>query len=98
MRQEVGYDKLRIGRIVADAHVDRLAVFERDHAVQLERNGDPLVFLYAAVVMGLEIRKLVAFVKRILLEVDARRIDMRTGDNAAFLKAFPADDGEHKSL
>ena len=48
--------------------------------------------------MGLEICKLVAFVKRILLEVDARRIDMRAGDNAAFLKAFPADDGEHKSL
>lgn len=66
--------------------------------MQLEGNGDPLIFLYAAVIMGLEIRKLVAFVKRILLEVYARLIDMRAGDNAAFLKAFTADDGEHKSL
>ena len=66
--------------------------------MQLEGDGDPLIFLYAAVVMSLEIGKLVAFVKRILLEVYARRIDMRAGDNAAFLKAFTADDGEHKSL
>ena len=67
MRQEVCYDKLRVGGIVADGDINSFAALERDNAVQLKRDGNPLVFLYAAVVMGLEIGQLIAFVQGILL-------------------------------
>ena len=42
VRQEVCDDKLRLVRLAADGDVDRAAVLERDRAVQLQRDRDPL--------------------------------------------------------
>ena len=98
VRQKIGYDKLRIGGIVTDGDVNDFAGLKRYNAVQLKRYGHPLVFLYAAVVMCLEIRKLVAFVQGVLLEVDARRVDMRAGYHNALFEALFSYDGQHQRL
>ena len=67
VRQKVCDDKLGILRLTADGDIDDLAVFERHNAVQLERNGHPLVLLDTAVVVGLEVGKLIRLVQGVLL-------------------------------
>ena len=67
MRQQIGDDKLGIIAVAADDNVDDLAGLQRNHTVQFQRNGNPLIFLDTAVIMGLEIGKLIVFVQRQLL-------------------------------
>ena len=54
MRQQIGDRELRILGILADDDLNGLAVLLRHDAVDFQRDGDPLVFLDAAVVMRLE--------------------------------------------
>ena len=67
MRQEIRDNKLGILRLTADSDIDDLAVFERNNAVQLERDRHPLVLLDTAVVVGLEVGKLIGLVQGVLL-------------------------------
>ena len=64
------------------AHVNRhdAAIFLGNDTMQCERYRDPLVVLDASVVMRIEMQQLVALEQRVLLEVEARRIDVRTQD------------------
>ena len=98
MRQKVSDDKARLARLTADRKLDGLAALERDNAVKLKRNGDPLILFYAAVVMSLEVAELVTFIHAYLLEVKARRVNMSACNNAALCKALFADHGEHERL
>ena len=67
MGQQVGDDELGLARFPADDHVHHLAALEGHNAVQLQRDGDPLVFLDAAVVVGLEVAQLVRLIHGDLL-------------------------------
>ena len=78
--QQVGDAEHRIVRVVAHLDVHHGAVFLRDHAVQRQRQRDPLVVLDAAVIMRIEQREPVRLVQRVLLEVEARAVDVRAQD------------------
>ena len=83
MRQQVGDDEARLIRFSADADIHDSAVLEHGNAVQLEWDSYPLIFLYPAVIVRAEIAELVRLIHRVLLEVDARRIDMGAGNYRA---------------
>ena len=80
MDEQVGDAEDGIIGVLADLHVHHAAVLLGDHAVQRQRDGDPLVVLDAAVVMGVHEGKLAGFVQRVLLDVQARAVDVRTKD------------------
>ena len=80
MRQQVGHAEHRVGLIIADVHLYHLAVGGRHHAVQRQGQRRPLVVLDAAVVVGVQKREVVGLVQRVLLDVEARRVDMRPQD------------------
>ena len=98
MRQQVGDNELGLVRIAADHHIDDLAVFQRNGAVKLKGNGDPLIFFNAAVVVRLEVAHLILLIQRDLLEVDAGGIDVCAGDNGAFSQALFADHSQQQRL
>ena len=98
VRQQIGDDKLRLVRLAADGDIDRAAVLERDGAVQLQRDRDPLVLLDAAVIVRLEIRQLRVLVHRRLLEIKARRVDVRARDHAAVVERLLTEHGQHERL
>src|SRR5699024_4430284 len=84
MDQQVGYKNNGIGFFLTDADIDYCAVFLCDNPMNRKRNGHPLVFLDAAVVMRIEIRKLCIFIKRILLYIETRGVNMRTQNTHTF--------------
>ena len=98
MRQQICNDEARLIRISADADIHDSAVLEHGDAVQLKRDSDPLVFLYPAVIVRAEIAELVRLVHWVLLEVDARRVDMSTGNYCAAGQTVLADNREDKRL
>ena len=73
-----GWVIFRVANLHAAYHdLDDLAVLRRHDAVQLQRYGRPLVFLDAAVVVGLEEGQLVVLVERGLLEVSKEHLLIR---------------------
>ena len=98
MRQQIGDDKLRLVRLAADGDIDRAAVLERDGAVQLQRDRDPLILLDAAVIVRLEIRQLRVLIHRRLLEIETRGVDVRARDHAAVVKRLLPEHGQHERL
>ena len=96
--QQVGNDELRFIRFPADADVDHVAVFQGHNAVQLQRNGDPLVLLDAAIVVGAEKAHLIGLIHGDLLQVKPGRIHMSAGDHRALAQVLAADDGQHQGL
>ena len=76
----------------------RPSVFQRDCAVQLQRDRDPLILFDAAVVVRFEVAQLVLLVERDLLEVETGRVDMRAGDHRAVGQALFADHGQQQRL
>ena len=78
--QKVGHAEHRVGRVVADVHLHHLAVGFGHDAVKRQRQRRPLVVLYAAVVVRVQQREVVRLVQRILLDVEARRVDVRPQD------------------
>ena len=96
--QQVGNDELGFLRLPADADVDHIAVFQGHNAVQLQRNGDPLVLLDAAIVVGAEKAHLIGLIHGDLLQIQPGRIHMGAGDHRALAQVLAADDGQHQSL
>ena len=78
--EQVGNAEDGVVGILADLHVHHAAVLLGDHAVQRQRDGDPLVVFDAAVVMGVHEGKLAGFVQRVLLDVQARAVDVCAQD------------------
>ena len=98
VRQQIGYNEAWLARLTADGDFNGLTALERDNAVQLQRNGDPLVLFDAAVVVRLEVAQFVGLIHGYLLEVEARGIDVRARNHCALGEALLADDGKHERL
>ena len=65
MWQQVGYAEDRVAFVLTDGDADYRAVFLVNVAVQSQRNGWPLIFLDAAVVVRVEIGKLAVLIQRV---------------------------------
>ena len=94
-------DEFRVLRVGANIHpeFEHLAVAHHaDHAPQFERDRRPLVFLDAAVIVGLKERHAFLFIERHGADVDARRIQMRGRQRNAVLQALLADDRQDDRL
>ena len=96
--QQVGDVEHGVGRILAHADLDVGAVLQRHHAVQGQRHGDPLVLLDTAVVVRVEAGDLVGLVERVLLHVEARRVDVGTQDVEALLERLGAEMDKQQRL
>ena len=66
--------------------------------MQLQRDGDPLVFADAAVVVRLDVGKLRILIEGVGLEVQTRRVSMGRADVRAFGKRFFSDHGQQDGL
>ena len=98
MRQQIGHTEDRVGWIVAQRNIDHGAILLGHHAFERERQRDPLIVLDAAVIVRIEQHKIGSFVKRILLQVETRGIDMRTQDVHARFDIVRSDLHEHDRL
>ena len=78
MDEKVGDAENRVSWVLANAYIYDATVFKCKNAMNCQRNGDPLVLLDAAVVVGVKGSKFVALLKRILLDVQARGVDVST--------------------
>ena len=96
--EKVGDAEDRVILVLADGHGYRHAVLERDDAVDGKREGDPLIFLDAAVVAGVERDDLVLLLERVLLDVETRGVDVGAEDVDAVLERLRADLDEHEAL
>ena len=76
--EKVGDAENRVSWILANAYVYDATVFKCKNAMNCQRNGDPLVLFDAAVVVGVKGSKLIALLERILLDVQARGVDVST--------------------
>jgi hypothetical protein len=94
MNQKVRYKEYRIIFIFPYVHLYRSAVLLYDHSVKGKRNRHPLIFLYAAVIMGIQIGKASVLIKRLLLYIQSRGINMRS-ENVHSLAHGPLSDAEH---
>ena len=81
---------------IAHRDVDLRAVLADDRSVERERHHEPLVLLYPAVDVAVEVDVAALLVERPRLEVEARRIGMAADDlEAGFGDFSPADHGSH---
>jgi len=79
-------------------HRQHRAVGKRHHAVELQRDGDPLVLADAAVVMGLEIGQLRVLVQGPGLQVQTGRVGMGGGNVGTPGQRLGADHRQHDAL
>jgi hypothetical protein len=98
MRQQIGHTEDRVGWIVAQRNIDHGAILLGHYTLKRERQRDPLIVLDAAVIVRIEQHKIGSFVKRILLQVETRGIDMRTQDVHARFDVVRSDLHEHDRL
>ena len=98
MDQKIGYAEHGIAFVVAHVHLDHGAVGLDHHAVQCKWQRDPLIRLDAAVVVRVQKREAVGLCKRILLEVKARRVDVRAENVQALRERLLPDVREHERL
>ena len=63
-----------------------------------ERQRDPLVLLDAAIVMRVEIREAAIFIERVLLDIEAAGVDVRSENHETFLERLRADLEQHDGL
>ena len=98
MHQQVGNAEHRIAVRFADIDKHLLAALLDDNAVQRQRNRNPLILLDAAVVMRIQIRQILILIQRVLLHVDARRVDVRAEDIHARVQRLLAQHEEHEAL
>ena len=95
MHQQIRNDEYRIIVFFTDMHFHLRAVFFYDDTMQGQRQRDPLILLDAAVIMGVQIRKLTVFIQRILLQIQTRGIDMGAQNMHSFLDRTIADMKQH---
>ena len=75
--QEVEHGKNRVMGVLADGELHPGAVGLDDHPVDGQGPGQPLVFLDAAVVVGLQKGQIGVFIERVLFKVSRGGIDVR---------------------
>ena len=87
--QEVQHGKDRVMGVLADGELHPGAVGLDDHPVDGQGPGQPLVFLDAAVVVGLQKGQVGVFIERVLFQVQPGRVDVG-GHDAQPLGQGPA--------
>ena len=98
MGQQVGNHQDRLVLVLTDGDGDAGAVGLADHAVNGQGDGDPLILLDAAVVVGLEVCHLGIFVQGIGLQVHIGSIDMGGADIGTHIQLLSTDDGQSNGL
>ena len=86
MDQKICDIKNRIVLIFANTYVNYTSVFLYNNAMHSQRQCYPLVFLHTAIVMGIQISQICVLIKRILLNIKTRGVNMRTKNAHAFGK------------
>ena len=82
----------------ADIHLYGGAVPQRRDAMELQGDGDPLVFADAAVVMGLEVGQLPVLIQGIGLQVQPGGVDVGGGDLTPLRQRPLSDPGQQHAL
>ena len=80
MGQQIGNHQNGVALVLADGDRDHRAVGAVHHAVERQRNGRPLVFLDAAVIVGLQVADLGILVQGIGLDVQPGRVHVGGAD------------------
>ena len=96
--QKIRDDQLGVARIAAD--VDGLLgpIRQDHHAVKLQGDGGPLILADAAIVVGLEVGKLIVLIEGVGLQVQAGGVDVSGGDLGTLLQGLAAKMGQHHAL
>ena len=76
MHQQVGDKEYRVVFIFAHVHFDGGAVLLHHHAVEGQGKRHPLIFLDAAVIMGVQVGEAAVLIQGILLHIDSGAVDM----------------------
>ena len=80
MNQKIRDTKYRIRRILTDYNIDNSAVLLCNNAVKSKRKSNPLILLDSAIVVCIKKSKILILIKRILLNINTRRVNVRTKD------------------
>ena len=95
MDEQIRHAEYRIRGILTDADVLNRIVRFNDNAVQGKRQRHPLILLDAAVIMRVHVREAAVFVQRILFDVKATRVNMRTENIHTVFERLVTDIKEH---
>ena len=98
MNEQIGDCEDRLVLVFSQDDIDLCSVLLDDDAVDGQRDRDPLVLLDAAVIVRIEVAEPVALIERILLDVDARRIDVGAQNVHALFDRLLPDVVEHQRL
>ena len=96
MRQQIGDVKYGICRVFAYTYLFFRAVAKHYDSVKRKRNRRPLILFDTAVIVRFKQRHFAAFVKRILLYIEARRVDMSDYHSYARLVKVAFSDFENR--
>ena len=96
MGRKVGNDEDRVGGAQPDRDRHDLTVLPIDPTDERQRQVHPLVILDPPVGHGLQLHEAAGCLNRTRLQVEARRIDMGSGDAKAVAKGFLADDEQEE--
>ena len=77
--------------MVADVNFYCRPVFFHYYAMDRQRNRYPLVFLYASIIMSIQISKSSLFIHRVLLHIQPGRIDVSSKNIHALFHRFFSD-------
>ena len=94
MGQQVGDHQDGVALILADGNRDHSAVRPVHHAVERQRNSRPLVFLDAAVIVGLQVADLGILVQGVGLDVQSGGIHVGGADVRALAQRLGTDNGQ----
>ena len=95
VNEQIGDTDNGVGEVFTDNDIDEGTVLLCNYAVQRKGNGDPLVLLDTAVVVGIEICNVGILIHGILLEVHAGGVDMCADDIDALFKGLLTHLEEH---
>jgi len=98
MRQQIEHREDGIALVFADADRDDPPVHIDDGAVQGQGPGQPLVFLEAAVIVGLHKRDLTFLVQRVLLQIQMRGVGMGRDQAQALRQRLCSPPGQQHCL
>ena len=92
MNQDIADTEYRIIFLLTNCKGNHASVLFHNDSVQSQRKGNPLVFLDAAIIMGIQKSHLGILIKRILLQIKTGRINVGTQDVHALLHRFRTND------
>ena len=98
MGQQVSHGELGVSRRLSNAHRHHGAVPAHHHSVEGQGNGGPLILLDPPIIVGFAVGHLLLLIQRILLQVQARGIDVGRPDHRPLVQALLADHRQQEGL